>query len=60
VLIVVKKPGQWVALGMSAFLVGLSAYEGANYPALAAAYPVLNVPTQLLSGLRVCWACMLS
>jgi hypothetical protein len=50
-LIVVKKPGKWVPLGMSAFLVGLCAYEGANYPALAAAYPVLNVPTQLLSGL---------
>jgi len=51
VLIVVKKPGQWVPLGMSAFLVGLSAYEGADYPALAAAYPVLNAPTQLLIGL---------
>jgi hypothetical protein len=37
VLIVVKKPGQWVPLGMSAFLVGLSAYEGTDYPALAAA-----------------------
>jgi hypothetical protein len=51
VLIVIKKPGQWVPLGMSAFLVGLSAYEGASYPALAAAYPVLSAPTQLLIGL---------
>jgi len=51
VLIVIKKPGQWVPLGMSAFLVGLSAYEGASYPALATAYPVLSAPTQLLIGL---------
>jgi MFS family permease len=50
-LIVFKKPGRWVPLGMSAFLVGLSAYEGANYPALAATYPVLYAPTQLLIGL---------
>jgi hypothetical protein len=50
-LIVFKKPGQWVPLGMSSFLVGLSAYEGVDYPALAAAYPVLNAPTQLLIGL---------
>src|SRR6266851_703685 len=33
-LIVLKKPGQWVPLGMSGFLLGLSAYEGADYPAL--------------------------
>src|SRR2546421_9576385 len=51
VLIVVKKPGQWVPLGMSALLVGLSAFEGADYPSLATAYPVLNAPTQLLIGL---------
>lgn len=50
-LIVFKKPGQWVPLGMSAFLAGLSAYEGADYPALAAAYPVLYTPTQFLIGL---------
>ena len=50
-LIVFKKPGQWVPLGMSAFLVGLSAYVGADYPALAAAYPVLYAPTHLLIGL---------
>jgi hypothetical protein len=50
-LIVVKKPGQWVPLGISAFLVGLSAYEGTDYPALATAYPVLYAPTQLLIGL---------
>ncbi len=50
-LIVLKKPGQWVPLGMSAFLVGLSAYEGADYPALATAYPVLMAPMQLLVGL---------
>src|SRR6266516_502199 len=50
-LIVFKKPGQWVPLGMSAFLVGLSAYEGIDYPALATAYPILNAPTQLLIGL---------
>lgn len=47
-LIVFKKSGQWVPLGMSGFLVGLSAYEGANYPALAAAYPALTIPTRLL------------
>src|SRR6266851_5505290 len=50
-LIVFKKPGQWVPLGMGAFLVGLSAYEGSDYPALATAYPVLYAPTQLLIGL---------
>ena len=50
-LIVFKKPGQWVPLGMSGFLVGLSAYEGVDYPALATAYPVLYAPAQLLIGL---------
>lgn len=44
-LIVFKKPGEWVPLGVSCFLVGFSAYEGTNYPALVAAYPVLNVPS---------------
>ena len=47
-LIVFKKPGQWVPLGLSCFLIWFSAYEGADYPALVAAYPVLNVPVQLL------------
>jgi len=47
-LIVFKKPGQWVPLGLSCALIWLSAYEGANYPALIAAYPTLNVPVQLL------------
>ena len=47
-LIVFKKPGRWVPLGLSFFLVWLSAYEGANYPGLVATYPVLNVPVQLL------------
>ncbi|HEU0003632.1 MAG TPA: hypothetical protein VFQ36_22180, partial [Ktedonobacteraceae bacterium] len=50
-LIVFKKPGKWVPLGVSCFLLGFSAYEGVNYPALAAAYPVLNVPSQLLISL---------
>lgn len=50
-LIVFKKPGQWVPLGLSCFLIWFSAYEGADYPALVAAYPVLNVPVQLLLGL---------
>src|SRR5258707_5634590 len=50
-LIVFKKPGRWVPLGMSGFLLGLSAYEGADYPALAAAYPVLAIPLQFLIGL---------
>lgn len=50
-LIAFKKPGQWVPLGMSAFLLGLSAYEGANYPALVAAHPALAMPAQfLISG----------
>ena len=47
-LIVFKKPGQWVPLGLSFFLIWFSAYEGADYPALVAAYPILNVPVQLL------------
>src|SRR6266516_3862586 len=47
-LIVFKKPGQWVPLGLSCFLIWFSAYEGADYPALVAAYPVPNVPVQLL------------
>ena len=47
-LIVFKKPGQWVPLGLSCFLIWFSAYEGADYPALVAAYPILNVPVQLL------------
>src|SRR5712691_13065057 len=47
-LIVFKKPGQWVPLGLSCFLIWFSAFEGADYPALLAAYPVLNVPAQLL------------
>lgn len=47
-LIVLKKPGQWVPLGLSCFLVALSAYEGADYPALATAYPVLDLPSRLL------------
>ena len=50
-LIVFKKPGQWVPLGLSCFLIWFSAYEGADYPALATAYPVLYAPTQLLIGL---------
>jgi hypothetical protein len=47
-LIVFKKPGEWVPLGVGCFLVGFSAFEGADYPALVAAYPVLDVP---LNGL---------
>ncbi len=50
-LIVLKKPGQWVPLGLSCFLIGFSAYEGVDYPALAAAYPVLYIPSQFLIGL---------
>ena len=49
-LIVFKKPGQWVPLGISCFLLWFSAYEGVNYPALVAAHPALNVPVQLLLG----------
>jgi MFS family permease len=47
-LIVFKKPGQLVPLGLSFFLIWFSAYEGADYPALVTAYPALNVPVQLL------------
>jgi signal transduction histidine kinase len=47
-LIVFKKPGQWVPLGLSCFLVGFSAFEGADFPALTAAHPALNIPLQLL------------
>jgi hypothetical protein len=51
VLIVFKKPGHWVPLGLSCFLVGLSAYEGVDYLALTAAAPSLYAPAQLLVGL---------
>src|SRR5215469_1074674 len=47
-LIVFKKPGQWVPLGLSCFLIWFSAYEGADYRALLIAYPALTVPVQLL------------
>jgi hypothetical protein len=47
-LIVFKKPGQWVPLGISCWLLWFSAFEGADYPALVSAYPALNVPVQLL------------
>jgi hypothetical protein len=47
-LIVFKKPGQRVPLGLSCFLVGFSAYEGVDYPAFVAAYPGLNMPAQFL------------
>jgi signal transduction histidine kinase len=47
-LIVFKKPGQWVPLGLSCFLVGFSAYEGADFPALITAHPALDIPLQLL------------
>lgn len=50
-LIVLKKPGQWVPLGVSCFLLGFSAYEGVDYPALAATYPLLRIPSQALIGL---------
>lgn len=50
-VIVFKKPGQWVPLGLSCFLLWFSAYEGADYPALISAYPALNIPVQLLLGL---------
>jgi signal transduction histidine kinase len=49
-LMVFKKPGQWVPLGLSCFLVGLSAFHATDYPALTAAYPILAVPVQLLLG----------
>ncbi len=50
-VIVFKKPGQWVPLGLSCFLLWFSAYEGADYPALISAYPALNIPAQLLLSL---------
>jgi signal transduction histidine kinase len=50
-LIVYKRPGQWVPLGLGCFLVGFSAFEGSDYTALTAAYPALALPTQLLLGL---------
>jgi hypothetical protein len=50
-LIVFKKPGQWVPLGVSCFLLWFSAFEGVDYPALTIAFPLLNVPLQLLLGL---------
>ena len=50
-VIVFKKPGQWVPLGLSCFLLWFSAYEGADYPALLSAYPALTIPAQLLLSL---------
>lgn len=50
-LIVFKKPGQWVPLGVGCFLVGFSAFEGANYPALVATYPALDLPFNALLSL---------
>ena len=50
-LIVFKKPGKWVPLGVGCFLVGFSAFEGANYPALVSAYPALDVPLNALLSL---------
>ena len=47
-LIVFKKPSQWVPLGLSCSLVAFSAYEGADYPALAAAHPALHTLLKLL------------
>ena len=47
-LIVFKKPDQWVPLGLSFFLLWFSAYEGTDYHGLLTAYPVLSVPVQLL------------
>ena len=47
-LIVFKKPGQWVPVALSCGLIWYAAYEGADYPALAAAHPALNIPLQLL------------
>jgi signal transduction histidine kinase len=47
-LIVFKKPGQWIPLGLSCWLLWFSAYEGVDYLSLIAAYPALNVPVQLL------------
>lgn len=47
-LIVFKKPGQWMPLGIACFLLGLSSFEGVDYPAFFAAYPTLNIPLQLL------------
>lgn len=50
-LIVFKKPGQWVPLGISCWLIWFSAYEGADYPALLTAHPALNLPVQILLSL---------
>jgi signal transduction histidine kinase len=49
-LMVFKKPGQLVPLGLSCFLIGFSAFEGLDYTALTAAHPALALPTQLLLG----------
>lgn len=51
--IVFKKPGQWVPLGLSCFLVGLSASEGANYFMLAITYPALAFPLHILIGVGI-------
>jgi len=46
--IVFKKPGQWVPLGLGFFLLGLAAFEGADFPALTAHYPFLTIPSFIL------------
>jgi hypothetical protein len=52
-LIVFKKPGQWVPLGLGFWLVGLAAYEGADFPALTARYPFLSMPSWALINLAM-------
>jgi hypothetical protein len=47
-LVVLKKPGELIPLATGFMLVGLSAYEGADYPALTAMYPVLTLPLYIL------------
>jgi hypothetical protein len=50
-LIVFKKPGQWVPLGMGCYLLSYAYYEGADYRVLIAAHPALYLPEHLLLGL---------
>lgn len=50
-LIVFKKPGQWVPLGISCWLIWFSAYEGIDYPALASSHK-LKRRDQVMNALR--------
>jgi hypothetical protein len=50
-LVVLKKPGQWVPLGLACGLIAFTAYEGVDFPALATAHPALTIPLSFLDDM---------